>query len=180
MDATRYSIGELAEKAGITRRTVRFYVQRGLIPLPLGRGRGEHYTGEHLTAVLRVKSLQEQGASLDDIRRYLKGDLEVPSEKPAPGKAAREKWPRDSFGDAITSGPPKQSAWWDPRPFTFQQTQKQLHWQMQPGQVWIRQVVTPGLELHALGRENAFSERQLAALAQFINELRQEGGNDEG
>jgi len=29
---TRYSIGELAERAGVTRRTVRFYVQCGLIP----------------------------------------------------------------------------------------------------------------------------------------------------
>ena len=179
MDDTRYSIGELAEKAGITRRTVRFYVQRGLIPQPLGRGRGEHYTDKHLTAVLRVKSLQEQGASLNDIRRYLDGDLEVPPAKPAAEKTARGTWPQDSYGDAIiTSGPPKPSAWWDTRALAAHQ-QRQWPLRLQPGQVWIRQVVMPGLELHALGRENAFSERQLAALAQFVSKLRQEGGNDE-
>ena len=30
-DATTYSIGELAESAGVSRRTVRFYVQQGLL-----------------------------------------------------------------------------------------------------------------------------------------------------
>ncbi len=74
MDDARISIGEIAERGGVTRRTVRYYVQRGLIPEPLGRGRGEHYGAEHLAALLRVKSLQEQGATLEEIRRHLAGE----------------------------------------------------------------------------------------------------------
>jgi len=67
-DATRYAIGELATLGGVSRRTVRYYVQEGLVPPPLGLGRGNHYTPEHLEQLLRVKALQESGHTLDDIR----------------------------------------------------------------------------------------------------------------
>ncbi len=65
----RYAIGELATLGGVSRRTVRYYVQEGLIPPPLGVGRGNHYTGEHLHQLLRVKAMQEAGRTLDEIRR---------------------------------------------------------------------------------------------------------------
>ena len=44
----RYGIAELAALGGVTRRTVRYYVQQGLLPAPLGVGRGRHYGPEHL------------------------------------------------------------------------------------------------------------------------------------
>jgi DNA-binding transcriptional MerR regulator len=67
-DDPRYAIGELADLGGVSRRTVRFYVQEGLIPPPFGVGRGNHYGPEHLGRLLEVKSLQEAGHSLDEIR----------------------------------------------------------------------------------------------------------------
>jgi DNA-binding transcriptional MerR regulator len=69
----RYAIGDLAALGGVSRRTVRYYVQEGLIPKPLGVGRGDHYTNEHLEQLLRVKSLQEAGRTLDEIRRATAG-----------------------------------------------------------------------------------------------------------
>jgi DNA-binding transcriptional MerR regulator len=70
--ATRYAIDELASLGGVSRRTVRYYVQEGLIPAPLGLGRGNHYTPEHLEQLLRVKALQDAGRTLDEIRRDLR------------------------------------------------------------------------------------------------------------
>ncbi len=67
----RYAVGELAKLGGISRRTVRYYVQEGLIPPPYGRGRGRHYNERHLAQLLRVKSLQEQGLALGEIRSLL-------------------------------------------------------------------------------------------------------------
>jgi predicted transcriptional regulator len=64
----RYSIAELAELGGITRRTVRYYIQEGLLPAPLGVGRGKHYSRQHLERLLQVKALQERGQTLDQIR----------------------------------------------------------------------------------------------------------------
>ena len=70
-DAFRYAIGDLADLGGVSRRTVRYYVQEGLLPAPLGVGRGNHYGAEHLEQLLKVKALQEAGRTLDEIRREL-------------------------------------------------------------------------------------------------------------
>jgi len=64
-----YAIGDLAALGGVSRRTVRYYVQGGLIPPPEGLGRGNHYGPEHLDALLRVKAMQEAGHTLEQIRR---------------------------------------------------------------------------------------------------------------
>ncbi|MBP7864522.1 MAG: MerR family transcriptional regulator [Acidobacteria bacterium] len=80
-----YSIEELAGAAGVSRRTVRFYVQRGLIPPPGGLGRGRHYTKAHLEAILRVRALQRDGVPLhavpdrmEDGGDGLEGEVPVP------------------------------------------------------------------------------------------------------
>ncbi len=67
----RYAVGELADLGGVSRRTVRYYVQEGLIPAPLGVGRGDHYGREHLDRLLQVKALQDAGRTLDEIRQLL-------------------------------------------------------------------------------------------------------------
>jgi DNA-binding transcriptional MerR regulator len=69
----RYGIEELADLGGVTRRTVRYYVQEGLLPPPLGLGRGRHYGEEHLERLLKVKALQEQGLPLSSIRESVDG-----------------------------------------------------------------------------------------------------------
>ena len=63
----RYTIDDLTRMTGVTRRTVRFYVQRGLIPPPTGRGLGRHYGEEHLAGIQRVQNLKRTGKTLDDI-----------------------------------------------------------------------------------------------------------------
>ena len=70
-DETRYGIEELAALGGVTRRTVRYYVQQELLPAPLGVGRGRHYGPQHLAQLQAVKALQEQGLSLDEVRQEL-------------------------------------------------------------------------------------------------------------
>lgn len=82
----RYAIGDLAELGGVSRRTVRYYVQEGLLPAPFGVGRGNHYGREHLARLLRVKALQESGRTLEEIRESLSTDggrrkplIEVPA-----------------------------------------------------------------------------------------------------
>jgi hypothetical protein len=62
--AQRYSIGELAELTGVSRRTVHFYVQRRLIDAPLGRGRGRHYDDGHVRQIREVRALQRLGVPL--------------------------------------------------------------------------------------------------------------------
>jgi DNA-binding transcriptional MerR regulator len=76
-------VAELADLGGVSRRTVRFYVQEGLLQPPLGVGRGRHYGPEHLKRLLEVKALQEQGRSLSEIREVIEGGPRARA-RPAP------------------------------------------------------------------------------------------------
>lgn len=60
-----YGVEELAERAGVSRRTVRYYVQRGLLPPPTGLGRGKHYTEQHLATLIRIRDQQAAGVALE-------------------------------------------------------------------------------------------------------------------
>jgi DNA-binding transcriptional MerR regulator len=83
-DEQRFGIGDLASLGGVSRRTVRYYVQEGLLPPPLGVGRGNHYDTEHLDQLRRVKAMQEAGHTLEEIRRALPHGLPPPT---APSEA---------------------------------------------------------------------------------------------
>ena len=72
-DAVLYAIGDLADLGGVSRRTVRYYVQEGLLPAPLGLGRGNHYGPAHLEQLLKVKAMQEAGRTLEEIKHALSG-----------------------------------------------------------------------------------------------------------
>ena len=62
-----YGVDELAERAAVSRRTVRYYVQRGLLPAPLGVGRGKHYSEQHLATLVHIRDQQAAGVSLEEI-----------------------------------------------------------------------------------------------------------------
>lgn len=66
-----YRISELAEKAGVTKRTVHYYVGRGLLPPPEGAGVGSTYNEEHLVKLKLIKQLQERYYPLDRIRNVI-------------------------------------------------------------------------------------------------------------
>ncbi|MGB5817246.1 MAG: MerR family transcriptional regulator, partial [Thermoanaerobaculia bacterium] len=90
----RYTVGELAELGGVSRRTVRYYVQEGLIPTPLGVGRGAHYGPEHLEQLLRVKSMQERGLSLEEIRQEPLASGPAPRARQIARLVPRSQWVR--------------------------------------------------------------------------------------
>ncbi len=64
-------IGELAAAAGVTTRTVRYYVQQGLLPSPGTRGPGSRYDRGHLDRLIFIKRLQSQHLPLSEIRRRI-------------------------------------------------------------------------------------------------------------
>ena len=68
-----YNIETLAKLSGLTRRTIRYYVQRGLLKPPQGGGRGSYYTDKHLERLKKIKKWSEQGVPLIHIRGMLDG-----------------------------------------------------------------------------------------------------------
>jgi DNA-binding transcriptional MerR regulator len=71
MNEGRYLIDELCTLTSFPRRTVRYYVQEGLVDPPAGRGRGGYYSDLHVAQLSRIRGLQEKGYRLDAIRGLL-------------------------------------------------------------------------------------------------------------
>lgn len=66
------TIDELAARAGVTVRTIRFYGGKGLLPPPvIGPRRVGHYGPGHVARLALIEELQQQGMTLAAIERYL-------------------------------------------------------------------------------------------------------------
>jgi len=72
-NGSTFTVGELAAQAGVTSRTVRFYVAQGLLPPPVGAGRAAVYTAEHLIRLKLIRLLKEEFLPLAEIRDLLAG-----------------------------------------------------------------------------------------------------------
>lgn len=68
---SRLTISDVARRTGVTRRTIRYYVEIGLLPPPSGGGRAAVYGEEHVERLALIKDLQAMRLSLDEIREYL-------------------------------------------------------------------------------------------------------------
>jgi DNA-binding transcriptional MerR regulator len=83
MDA--FKLEELARAADVAPRTIRYYVQRGLLPAPEFRGKDTTYGAEHLRRLRAIKRMQEARVPLEEIAARLGAGRED-----APPPAARE------------------------------------------------------------------------------------------
>jgi DNA-binding transcriptional MerR regulator len=72
-DDPRYTLTELADLAGVTPRTVRFYLSQGLIPSPGTTGPGVTYGAGSLDRLRLIRRLQREHLPLAEIRRQLAG-----------------------------------------------------------------------------------------------------------
>jgi len=83
-DSTKeFKLGELADAAGVSPRTVRVYIAIGVLPGPVRAGRAAAYTRDHLAGIRRIQELQAEGLTLAEIRLRQSGDPE-PGRMPRP------------------------------------------------------------------------------------------------
>ena len=71
LDAARYALTELSALAGVTPRTVRYYIAQGLLPGAGASGPGAKYDDTHLARLRLIKRLQAEHQPLAEIRRRL-------------------------------------------------------------------------------------------------------------
>jgi DNA-binding transcriptional MerR regulator len=77
----------LSQLTDIPKRTIRYYIQLGLVDRPIGETKAAHYVDTHLDQLLRVKKLTEAKVPLERIRQVMDGEAEAP--QPAQGNQAR-------------------------------------------------------------------------------------------
>jgi DNA-binding transcriptional MerR regulator len=66
-----YSLTDLAKIAGVSVRTVRYYIAQGLLPSPVQQGPNTRYSDLHLDRLRLIKRLQNAHLPLAEIRRQL-------------------------------------------------------------------------------------------------------------
>lgn len=96
----KLSIDQVAALAGLTTRTVRYYLQQGLVSRPEGAKRGAYYLQRHVEELLMLRRWADAGLSLDRIRELRAGAADEP-----PPRAVRagsvEVWSRVTLADGL-------------------------------------------------------------------------------
>lgn len=66
-----YSIEQLEELTGFARRTIRFYIQQGLVEAPFGARKTPRYTQQHVEQLLKIRQYKDAGLNLKRIAQLL-------------------------------------------------------------------------------------------------------------
>jgi DNA-binding transcriptional MerR regulator len=93
---TLYRIGELAQKAGVTARTIRYYEELGILAVPSRpQARHRRYSRKDLLHLQRVHQLKSFGLTLGEIREIFDLSRQDPSGEKSRLRLLtryREKW----------------------------------------------------------------------------------------
>jgi DNA-binding transcriptional MerR regulator len=100
-NARTFTLDEIAVLAELPRRTVRYYIQTGLVDRPQGIGKGAWYTQQHVEQLLQVRKWQLAGLSLERIAEVLKNAITGPL-PPAPRRSGTvEVWSHLVVADGV-------------------------------------------------------------------------------
>lgn len=102
MNATQnFTLDQLCTLVDLPRRTVRYYIQLGLVDRPGGSNRGAFYTERHGEQLLAVKKWREAGVSLERIAEILSGASEALTALRAPRPGEIAVWSRVTLANGL-------------------------------------------------------------------------------
>lgn len=172
MSDRSYLIHELAEITGVSLRTIRFYIEKGLLPEPPVKGRYAAYSDEYVDRIKLIRLLKNQRLPLDEIREQIAGlshdevrealkrvdDRRAAGpQKPLPG-VKRETGLIREVNDYLNSR----------RPVGVKPL---FH-----GKVWERVIIGPGIELHIHRTVDARQIRKIQEIIDFARRKLKEDG----
>lgn len=145
-----YSVDELTAAAGVSVRTLRYYIAEGLLEGPRTRGKSARYTPEHLWRLLLIRQLSGQHVPLAQIRERLNrlshSEVRRLVEVERPATRSPRAYLEDLLARARTAAPLVRPA---------------------PVDTWRRLILKPGLELHV----RADAETRYASLLARLRRL---------
>jgi DNA-binding transcriptional MerR regulator len=96
-----FTLDDIAALAELPRRTVRYYIQTGLVDRPQGISKGAFYTQRHVEQLLLIRKWQSAGLSLERIGELLRQQDSGPL-PPTPRRAGSvEVWSHLVVADGI-------------------------------------------------------------------------------
>lgn len=103
----KLTIDDLCSLAGMSKRKVRYYIQKGLVDRPEGTGKGAYYTRTQLEQLLTIRKWKTAGLSLERIKEILDGEKDAdkpakPSPPPRPKNQGEvEVWSHLIINDGV-------------------------------------------------------------------------------
>ena len=149
-----WKLTELAEAAGVSPRTVRYYVQRGLLPAPPFKGPDTVYGEEHLVRLKAIRVLQARFLPLDAIQ------VELTRLGPDELKALADAEPTSLASEAVPAAPSRPGPVKDEAPAN----------PSAPVTSWRRWELAPGLELHLADTADAKTRALMERVRALIQE----------
>jgi DNA-binding transcriptional MerR regulator len=142
-------------------RTVRYYVQRGLLPAPIFRGKDTAYGREHLVRLRAIRRLQEAFFPLEAIAAEL-------------ARRSMDEVERIADGTELPAPPASGVVVEEPEPPRVRQ--KGVRDASPVGRVFERVELASGLELHVAADASPEAKR----LAGLVLKLMRNGNEEEG
>jgi len=198
MTAEELLIHELAERAGISVRTIRYYIEEGLLPQPAYQGKYSYYTLNYLDRLELIRRLKDSYLPLREIREIMSSltddqirirlkELPPLSPKfsaqsapaqpgPKPGAKALEYIDRlmeDQTRHKIGSTSEKPQSRFRKEREKFLEVNQPIHFQaeVQSEETWSRVSIAPGVELNLRQPMDDDTERQVHQLIDFARRL---------
>ncbi|GLS83687.1 helix-turn-helix domain-containing protein [Paraferrimonas haliotis] len=83
-DSSSLTLEQLSIATDTPLRTIRFYIQKGMVDRPLGARKSARYSEKHLEQVLTIRKWQGAGMSLEAIHRLLNEESPQQQQYPEP------------------------------------------------------------------------------------------------
>jgi len=97
-----HTLDDLSAFSDMSLRTIRYYIQQGLVDRPVGEKRAAYYTARHVEQLLTIRKWQRAGLSLDRIRELLVEPESGVLPPPLPKKpGSLEVWSRLFVSDGV-------------------------------------------------------------------------------
>lgn len=160
---------ELSDKAKVSTRTIRYYIQQGLIPAPETRGPGAHYGPEHVDRLRLIKRLQQEHLPLSEIRRRI--EKLSPEEvkrildtRPEPAPSSASEYVRRVLSEGVGSVKAAEPlALFDTRRPHKPPAAARSHWE--------RFTLAPDVELHVRRPGSRDDQRKIERLLEAAREI---------
>ena len=96
----RLSLDEVCALVDLPRRTVRYYIQLGLVDRPVGETRAAQYGASQVEQLLKIRTWTEAGVSLERVRELL-SDAPPPVPARPRGSGTVEVWSHQVVADGL-------------------------------------------------------------------------------
>ena len=103
-DATSYTLDEISGLSGVSPRTIRYYIQIGMLAGPSGETRAARYSPAQLAQLVAIRNWQASGLSLERIGTLLAATRAPHTAHRPPSQSQRESvrvWTRYTVADGV-------------------------------------------------------------------------------